>query len=85
MENVENAIQRLVAGDPLHGETVNGMAPAVPGKVYPALDLGPYERLSGSDRLARYSVTDRASGKAFEVVFVVQGDVIWGWDVRSLK
>ena len=80
--NVESAIKRLVAGEPVHAETVNGMAPAVPGKAYPALDLSPYEPLPGSERLARYSVTDRASGKSFEVVFVVQGNVIWGWDVR---
>ena len=80
--NVESAIKRLVAGEPVHAETVNGMAPAVSGKAYPALDLGPYEKLPGSERLACYSVTDRASGKSFDVVFVVQGDVIWGWDVR---
>ena len=83
--NVENAIQRFVAGDPLHAESVNGMAPAVAGKAYPALDLGPYEQLPGTERLARYAVTDRASGKSFEVVFIVQGHVIWGWDVRPME
>jgi spore germination protein YaaH len=85
MANVLNAIQRLVAGDPLHADTVNGMAPAVPDKVYPALDLGPFEPAEGTERLARYHVTDRASGRSFEVLFVQYGHVISGWDVRPLE
>ena len=74
-----------MAGEPVHAETVNGMAPAVPGKAYPVLDLGPYEKLPGSERVMCYSVTDRASGKQFEVLFVHVGDVIWGWDVRPVN
>ena len=85
MENVENAIQRLIAGDPLHAQSVNGMAPAVPDKVYPALDLGPFEEVGSTDRMARYLVTDRASGKSFEVLFVRYGNVLSGWDVRPLE
>jgi hypothetical protein len=31
-----------------------------------------------------YNVTDNASGRRFEVIFVVYGDIISGWDVRSI-
>lgn len=83
--NVRNAIQRFIAGDPLHAETVNGMAPPIADKVYPALDPGPFEEAGSTDRMTRYRVTDRATGKSFEVLFIHVGDVIWGWDVRPLE
>ena len=83
MAVVERSIQRLAAGEAIHTQSVNGMAPDDGKKAYPALDLGPYEQAGGSERMARYQVTDQASGKSFEVLFVHQGDVIWGWDVRN--
>ena len=85
MAVVERGMQRLAAAEPLHARSVNGMAPDDPAKVYPALDLGPYVPAGGTERVSRYHVTDRASGKSFEVVFVHFGAVISGWDVRNLS
>ena len=85
MAKIERSIQRLVAGEPVHDYTVNGMAEDDPARVYPPLDLSPYEPAEGTDRVSRYRVTDRASGKAFEVLFIHVGNVIWGWDVRSVN
>lgn len=83
MAVVERSMQRLVAGEPVHEKTVNGMAADDGKKAYPALDLGPYQEADGSERLLRYQVTDQASGQSFEVLFVREGDVLWGWDVRK--
>ena len=85
MPAVERSIQRLVAGEAIHEKSVNGRAADDLSKSYPALDLGPYEKMGGTERLDRFRVTDRASGKSFEVLFLHQGDVIWGWDVRNLE
>jgi hypothetical protein len=82
MANVERAMQRLIAGEPFHERSVNGMAEDDPARVFPALDLGPYELAPSTERVSRYQVTDRASGRSFEVLFVNAGNVIWGWDVR---
>ena len=84
MPAVERSIQRLVAGEAIHEKSVNGRAADDLSKSYPALDLGPYEKMGGTERLDRFRVTDRASGKSFEVLFLHQGDVICGWDVRNL-
>ena len=84
MAVVERSIQRLVAGQPIHEKSVNGMVPDDPSVTYPALDLGEYELVRETDRIRVYNVTDNASGRRFEVVFVLFGDIISGWDVRSI-
>ena len=75
-------MQRLAAGEPIHELSVNGMVPDDPSKVYPALDLGEYELVKDGDRVKKYRVTDKASNKTFDVIFIVYGEVISGWDVR---
>ena len=82
MAVVERNIQRLVAGEPIHEYSVNGMVKDDPAKSYPALDLGEYELVRENERIKVYNVTDKASNKSFEVIFVVYGDIISGWDVR---
>ena len=84
MAVVERNIQRLVAGEPIHEKSVNGMVADDPSVTYPALDLGNYELVRETDRIRVYNVTDNASGRRFEVVFVLFGDIISGWDVRSI-
>ena len=84
MAVVERNIQRLVAGEPIHEKSVNGMVADDPSVTYPALDLGDYELARETDRIRVYNVTDNASGRRFEVVFVLFGDIISGWDVRSI-
>ena len=84
MAVVERSIQRLVAGEPIHEKSVNGMVPDDPSVTYPALDLGDYELARETDRIRVYNVTDNASGRRFEVLFVLFGDIISGWDVRSI-
>lgn len=84
MAVVERNIQRLVAGEPIHEKSVNGMVADDPSVTYPALDLGDYELVRETDRIRVYNVTDNASGRRFEVVFVLFGDIISGWDVRSI-
>ena len=85
MAVVERNIQRLIAGEEIHGKEMNGMSPDDPAKTYPALDLGEYELVSSSDRMLVYRVTDKASGKSVEVFFPVYGDIISGWDVRPVS
>ncbi|MBR1960685.1 MAG: hypothetical protein IKA34_08985 [Bacteroidales bacterium] len=80
--NVERSMQRLAAGEPIHEFSVNGMVPDDPSKVYPALDLSEYELVKDGDRVKKYRVTDKASNKTFDVIFIVYGEVISGWDVR---
>ena len=84
MAVVERNIQRLIAGEPIHEKSVNGMVPDDPSVTYPALDLGNYELARETDRIRVYHVTDNASGRRFEVIFVLFGDIISGWDVRSI-
>ena len=84
MAVVERSIQRLVAGQPIHERSVNGMVADDPSVTYPALDLSDYELVRENERIRVYSVTDNASGRCFEVLFLVFGDVISGWDVRAL-
>ena len=84
MAVVERSIQRLVAGESIHEKSVNGMVPDDPSVTYPALDLGDYELARETDRIRVYNVTDNASGRRFEVLFVLFGDIISGWDVRSI-
>ena len=84
MKVIERSIQRLVAGQPIHEKSVNGMVADDPSVSYPALDLGDYEPVRENDRIRVYHVTDKASGKRFEVLFVRYGDIISGWDVRSI-
>jgi hypothetical protein len=85
MANVERSIQRLAAGEAIHEFSDNGMVKDDPSKVYPALDLSDYELIVDGDRIKKYSVTDKASGKTFDVIFIVYGEVISGWDVRLVK
>ena len=60
------------------------MVPDDPSVTYPALDLSGYELVQETDRIRIYNVTDNASGRRFEVLFLVYGGVISGWDVRSI-
>jgi hypothetical protein len=82
MAVVERNMQRLAAGEPIHEHSINGMVADDPAKVYPALDLTDYELTVDNGRIKKYSVTDKASGKKFDVIFIVYGEVISGWDVR---
>lgn len=85
MAVVERNMQRLAAGGQIHEVSVNGMVPDDPAKVYPALDLTEYEIVVENDRIKKYRVTDKASSTTFDVIFVVYGEVISGWDVRVVK
>lgn len=85
MAVVERNMQRLAAGEEIHVKSVNGMVPDDPAKKYPALDLSDYELVTENDRIKKYRVSDKASGKTFDVIFVVYGEVISGWDVRLVK
>lgn len=82
MATVERNMQRMIAGEPIHVKSVNGMVPDDPAKVYPALDLTDYELVKENERIKVYKVTDKASGKTMKVIFIVYGEVISGWDVR---
>ena len=82
MANVERSMQRLAAGEAIHEFSVNGMTKDDPSKVYPALDLTEYELVADNDRIKKYRVTDKASSTKFDVIFIVYGEVISGWDVR---
>ena len=82
MANVERSMQRLAAGEAIHEFSVNGMTKDDPSKVYPALDLTEYELIVDNDRIKKYRVTDKASSTKFDVIFIVYGEVISGWDVR---
>lgn len=82
IKNVERGMQRLIAGEQIHVKSMNGMVEDDPSKTYPDLDLGEYRPLRVSDRILVYKVTDRASGKDFDVLFPVYGGLISGWDVR---
>ena len=82
MANVERSMQRLAAGEAIHEFSVNGMTKDDPSKVYPALDLTEYELVVDNDRIKKYRVTDKASSTKFDVIFIVYGEVISGWDVR---
>ena len=79
---VERNIQRLVAGEQIHVRSVNGMVPDDPAKTYPALDLSEYQLVKNNDRLLVYEVSDKASGQKFNVLFVIYGKVVSGWDIR---
>ena len=82
MAVVRRNMQRMIAGEAIHVKSVNGMVPDDSSKVYPALDLGPFTFVSGNDRISRYSVTDNASGRAFEFIVVHYGGIVSGWDLR---
>jgi hypothetical protein len=82
MANVERSMQRLAAGEAIHEFSDNGMVKDDPSKVYPALDLTEYELVTDNDRIKKYRVTDKASSIKFDVIFIVYGEVISGWDVR---
>ncbi len=84
MSVIERNIQRLVAGQAIHEPSVNGMVADDPSVTYPALELGEYTLARETDRIRVYNVTDNASGRSFEVIFVCYGNVISGWDVRSI-
>lgn len=81
MAVVERNLQRLIAGEPIHCKSANGMTEDDPDKVYPALDLDGYTLVKSTDRLLVYQVTDKASGKTFNVLFPVYGGIISGWDI----
>lgn len=82
MANVERSMQRLAAGEAIHEFSDNGMVKDDPSKVYPALDLTEYELVTDNDRIKKYRVTDKASSTKYDVIFIVYGEVISGWDVR---
>ncbi len=85
MAVVERNIQRMVAGEPIHESSVNGMVYDDGTKVYPALELGEWSLVRENERIKVYNVKDNASGKTFDVLFIVYGDIISGWDVRESK
>ena len=74
----------MIANGAIHERSVNGMIPDDLSVEYPALELGDYELVFENERLRRYHVTDAASGKTLEVLFILYGDLISGWDVRLL-
>ena len=74
MAVVERNIQRMVAGEPIHEYSVNGMVYDDGTKTYPALDLGEYTLVRENERIKVYNVKDNASGKTFDVLFIVYGD-----------
>ena len=84
MAVIERNMQRMIANGAIHERSVNGMIPDDLSVSYPALDLGEYELVFENERLRRYQVTDKASGKTLEVLFVLYGDLISGWDIRLL-
>lgn len=85
MAVVERNIQRLAAGEQIHEFSINGMVEDDPAKVYPALDLTEYELTFENERIKKYRVSDKASGKSFDVIFIVYGEVISGWDARLVE
>ena len=85
MAVVERNIQRLAAGEQIHEFSINGMVEDDPVKVYPALDLTEYELTFENERIKKYRVSDKASGKSFDVIFIVYGEVISGWDARLVE
>lgn len=85
MAVVERNIQRLAAGEQIHEFSINGMVADDPAKVYPALDLTEYELTFENERIKKYRVSDKASGKTFDVIFIVYGEVISGWDARLVE
>ena len=85
MAVVERNIQRLAAGEQIHEFSINGMVEDDPAKVYPALDLTEYELTFENERIKKYRVSDKVSGKSFDVIFIVYGEVISGWDARLVE
>ena len=85
MNVVERNIQRIIAGEQIHVKSVNGMVFDDYTKDYPALDLSEYTLVRENERIKVYNVTDKASGKNFDVLFIVYGDIISGWDIRPTK
>lgn len=84
MALVRRSIQRLVAGESLHSPTsVNGFVPESGSAVYPDLNLSRFSLVSSNERILKYEVTDKASGKKFQVLFPVYGGIVSGWDVRQ--
>ena len=47
------------------------------------LDLGEYSLADSYDATRHYRVTDRNSGRTFNVTFYLYGDVLSGWDVTE--
>lgn len=85
MAVVERNMRRLAAGEQIHVKSVNGMVPDDLSKEYPALQLTEYTLTLSTDRLLKYRVSDKASGKSFDVLFPIYGGLISGWDVREVK
>ena len=85
MAVVERNLQRLAAGEQIHEKSINGMVADDPAKVYPALDLTDYQLVFENERIKKYRVSDKASGKLFDVIFIVYGEVISGWDARLVE
>lgn len=85
MAVVHRNMQRMIAGEAIHVKSVNGMVPDDPARTYPALDLGEYTLVRETDRIKVFHVTDKASGKTLEVLFILYGDIVSGWDVRSIS
>lgn len=85
MAVVERNLQRLAAGEQIHEKSINGMVADDPAKAYPALDLTDYQLVFENERIKKYRVSDKASGKSFDVIFIVYGEVISGWDARLVE
>lgn len=85
MAVVQRNMQRVIAGEPIHVKSVNGMVPDQVEKQYPELDLTPYKLVKETDRLKVYEVTDKASGTTLNVFFILYGNIVSGWDVRAVQ
>lgn len=76
MARIEKRMQELVAND--------GQLPdpkATPKELAP-LALGEYQPADSYDATRCYRVKDANSGRTFQVVFYLYGDVLSGWDVK---
>ncbi len=85
MAVIERNMQRMIANGAIHERSVNGMIKDDLSVTYPALELGEYELVFENDRLRTYRVTDAASGKTLDLLLIVYGDIISGWDLRLVE
>lgn len=85
---VERNLQRMIAGEDIHEKgayEANGLVADDPSRTYPSMDLTEYKPVKSDDRILIYNVTDRISGKNFDVLFPIYGKQICGWDIRENK
>jgi hypothetical protein len=68
----------------VEGRMIAAIAKARPTAKAAALKLGEYRLVNEYGTTKVYNVDDAASGMAFEVTFYLYGDVISGWDVKTI-